>query len=560
MLEPEFDPRHESPATLLARAESSLAASDLDAAKALAERARLLAESVADRRMHARATTLLGRVLYIRCEVAEAMACVLGAIELSRTADDPISTAKAHEVAARILLDVGETGAALEEGLAATRAADASGDLEAASSALRAMTNVYAVLRQWDQALVFGERYRETARLLGDPVAESLAIETLSFVYGGMAVDAAGRGEHEQARVWNEQTVVLSRTAMLLARASGNRRGENTSLANLAESLADVGRHAEALELLDSWPADPALDSTANRVHHWETRGIVLAGLGRPEEAVELLRRSVAEAPSRQHEIAARKALAGLLEELGDLRGALDNSKRLFVLVTAQSSEQAQWAAGVAAVRLDTAQAQARASALERSNETLTRDSEDLRRQALEDPLTGLPNRRQLDRLLATDLRSCALVLLDIDHFKRVNDGYSHLVGDAVLRVVAQLLRGSCRQGDTALRFGGEEFALVLSETSAGGLLVLAERARATIEDRDWAALAPGLRVTASFGAALGREAASSIELLALADRRLLAAKANGRNQVIGPPPGGQDPAAQEAQRPSSSGEAARSS
>jgi diguanylate cyclase (GGDEF)-like protein len=536
------DPQPQSPAALLAAAYASLVASDLDAAKALAEQATTLAEAVGDQLMQARAVTLLARILHIRCEMPEAMGRVLAAIDLSAAVGDLTSTARAHETATRILLDVGETASALEEGLAATRAADASGDLEATASAMRAMANVYAALQQWERALEFGERYRETARLLGDPVAESAAIDTVSFIYGGMAVEAADRGDHGRAADLNEQTVVLSRTAMLMARAAGNRRGENTCVANLAESLADVGRPEEALELLDSWPADPARDSVANRVHHLETRGIVLVGLGRLQEAAELLARSVAEAPTRQHEITARKALARVLEELGDLRGALEHYKRMFVLVSEQTSEQAKRAASVAAVRLETVQAQARATALQaratalqRSNDTLNRRSEDLRRQALEDPLTGLPNRRRLDQLLASDLRYRSVVVVDVDYFKRINDGYSHLVGDAVLRELAQLLRAGCRRGDTALRFGGEEFALVLRATSPDAVLTLAERTRESIEVHDWAALAPGLAVTASFGAALGAEAATSIELLALADRRLLTAKRNGRNRVVGP-------------------------
>jgi diguanylate cyclase (GGDEF)-like protein len=173
---------------------------------------------------------------------------------------------------------------------------------------------------------------------------------------------------------------------------------------------------------------------------------------------------------------------------------------------------------------------------LQRSNEQLNRRSEDFQRQAFEDPLTGLPNRRRLDQLLADDLRSCSIVMVDLDHFKRVNDDHSHLVGDAVLREVGRLLRSTCRDGDSALRFGGEEFALFLLGVSTGGVLAAAERARASVESYDWAALSAGLTVTASFGVALGSEAATSTELLALADRRLLAAKKNGRNQVVGPP------------------------
>jgi len=173
---------------------------------------------------------------------------------------------------------------------------------------------------------------------------------------------------------------------------------------------------------------------------------------------------------------------------------------------------------------------------LRRSNEQLNRRSEDLRQQALEDHLTGLPNRRRLDQLLSTDLRSCSIVMVDVDHFKRVNDEHSHLVGDAVLRELSKLLRATCRDGDTALRFGGEEFALLLLGTSVDGALAAAERARLSVQSHNWAALSAGLTLTASFGVALGTEAITGTELLALADHRLLTAKKGGRNRVVGPP------------------------
>ena len=533
-----------SPATLLVAAESAMVASDLDAAKAQAKQAEALAEAVGDRLMHARATALVARILHLRNEMAEAMGRALDAITLCEEVGDLTSMAQAHEVAARILLDVGETAAALEQGLAATQAAEASDDLAASVSALRAMTLVYAALLQWDTALEFGERYSETTRLLGDPIAEATAIATVSYVCGVMGREAVERDDHERGRILIEQSVSLSRTAMLMSRKAGNRLIENTCLANLAESLSDAGQHQEALDLLDSWPADPTRDTGNMVAHHRETRGIVLAGLGRRREAAELLALCVSEAPTRQYEVTACRALAIVLEETGDLRGALDYYKRLFVLVTEQTSEQAQRAASVAAVRLETAQAQAeaallqlQASALQSSHDDLSRHSETLRRQALEDPLTGLPNRRRLDELLASDLRSCSLVMLDVDHFKRVNDDHSHLVGDAVLRELGNVLRSICRDGDTALRFGGEEFALVMLGTSAEGVLAIAERARESVQTHDWAALSPGLGVTASFGVALGHEVETSIELLALADRRLLTAKENGRNQVVGPVP-----------------------
>lgn len=536
MLGAVLESREQTPATLLVEAESALVASQVDTARALAAQAVAIAEAAGDAVMHARASTVLARVLYVRHDIAEAMSCVLTAIDLSTAMDDLPTLAKAHHVAARILVDTGDTTGGLEEGVAAMEAAEACGDLEAITAAARAMCHVYAALRQWDRALAFAERYHEATRLLGEPTAECSAIDTVSYCYSGMAVEATERGDHDQAAELHEHAVVLSRWAMLMAREAGARRTEATAVANLAESLAACGRPQEGLDLLDGWRADPTLDTVPTIGHHRQTRGIILLALGRRDEAARLLEVSIAEAPTRTHEIHARRALASLLEDTGDVAGALDHYKRMFSLVTEQASERAQLAAGVAAVRLETAQAQARALALANEAADLHEHSEKLRRQAMEDPLTGLPNRRRLDELLASDLTTSSVVILDVDHFKHVNDDHSHLVGDAVLRVLADLMRRSCRQGDIVARFGGEEFAMVMRGASREGALALAERTRRSVETYDWGSLAPGLAVTASFGAALGTEASSSIELLALADSRLRSAKSAGRNRVVGPP------------------------
>jgi len=160
-----------------------------------------------------------------------------------------------------------------------------------------------------------------------------------------------------------------------------------------------------------------------------------------------------------------------------------------------------------------------------------------LRVQATTDPLTGLANHRTFhERLRAEAARSrrsgtpLSLVLLDIDHFKRVNDNFGHQRGDEVLRVVAAVLAEDGRASDLTARLGGEEFALLLADTDADGALAVAERLRAELEAVD----IPGpRRVTASFGvAALGADADPD-ELVRAADRALYAAKAGGRNRCV---------------------------
>ena len=154
------------------------------------------------------------------------------------------------------------------------------------------------------------------------------------------------------------------------------------------------------------------------------------------------------------------------------------------------------------------------------------------------DPLTGLPNRRAydeaVDQEMARSQRSgqpFALVLGDIDHFKRINDEYGHPTGDAVLRRVAVQLRQSERKVDVAARLGGEEFALLLPATNAFGAFLVAERIRRNLHG---AFLDGPPAVTMSFGIACypsdGREAAA---LLQAADVALLRAKRQGRDQSV---------------------------
>jgi diguanylate cyclase (GGDEF)-like protein len=163
-------------------------------------------------------------------------------------------------------------------------------------------------------------------------------------------------------------------------------------------------------------------------------------------------------------------------------------------------------------------------------------------RQALVDGLTGLANRRHTEESLAVEISrigrsqggQMALVLLDVDRFKSVNDRYGHPVGDTVLRSMAQILDASVREVDTAGRWGGEEFALILAGTDLAGGTQLAERIRHAIETTP-VVLDDGteLQITASFGVASLPPSSSAEELLNAADEALYAAKSGGRNRVV---------------------------
>jgi two-component system cell cycle response regulator len=175
--------------------------------------------------------------------------------------------------------------------------------------------------------------------------------------------------------------------------------------------------------------------------------------------------------------------------------------------------------------------------------ESTMADNARLEQLAQTDPLTQLLNRRALTERITAEMEralrydaSLALLLLDLDHFKAVNDTYGHLVGDDVLRDVAALLTRTLRASDLAARYGGEEFLVLLPETDEAGAEAFAERIREAIEAFPFGARSgqPPLRLTASVGvAAFPAARIESVEdLVARADAALYRAKADGRNRV----------------------------
>jgi two-component system, cell cycle response regulator len=179
----------------------------------------------------------------------------------------------------------------------------------------------------------------------------------------------------------------------------------------------------------------------------------------------------------------------------------------------------------------------------ERLAEELQQANKQLSMMAMSDPLTGLPNRRAFEEALVRDLArterqggSLTLILVDADHFKKVNDTYGHQGGDTVLRALSDVLRESTRSSDVAARVGGEEFALILPQTDADNALVVAERVRMRFAVRK-IVLDDGrvVKATVSLGMATAKSPGCrgvDKALYEAADKALYAAKASGRNCV----------------------------
>jgi len=154
---------------------------------------------------------------------------------------------------------------------------------------------------------------------------------------------------------------------------------------------------------------------------------------------------------------------------------------------------------------------------------------------AFTDALTGLANRRRLDDDLANETRQgdrpTAVLMIDVDHFKRFNDDHGHAVGDEVLRRVADIIAANVREIDLPYRYGGEEFSVLLPDTTHDTALVVGERVRAAIERAHFDVDGRPVSVTASVGLSTG-PATEVTQLVHRADQALYTAKDNGRNQL----------------------------
>ncbi|MBX7056971.1 MAG: sensor domain-containing diguanylate cyclase [Leptospirales bacterium] len=160
--------------------------------------------------------------------------------------------------------------------------------------------------------------------------------------------------------------------------------------------------------------------------------------------------------------------------------------------------------------------------------------------QSRTDDLTGVYNRRYLNHRMRDEIdrahryrRPLALAMCDVDHFKQINDSFSHSVGDRSLARIARILSDCVRSVDCVARYGGEEFAMLFPETDGRGAERIAEKVRAGVQSFDWSQISPELKITVSIGVAELGERRNADELLIAADRNLYSAKDAGRNCVM---------------------------
>ena len=296
-----------------------------------------------------------------------------------------------------------------------------------------------------------------------------------------------------------------------------------------AELLVETGHPELALKVITSTKVPAAVVADAQKAAIALVESRCLRMLGRSREAVVAAELAVrlAAGSGDDHEIMlaleerlAAKQAAGFWE--GAVADALEVKRRMWSIHHRQTAQLVELAWQRAALERQRRQLEATATAAIRSAE--------------EDALTGIGNRRLLERSLS-ELASAeppinfALVVVDIDHFKEVNDRFGHELGDLVMRAIGSILNAEVRSGQVVGRYGGDEFVFVMPGVELAAAARFAERARLRVESYPWPDMHAHLSVTISLGVASG-SGTSWRPVLSAADEALYVAKRRGRNRV----------------------------
>ena len=464
---------------------------------------------------------------------------------------------------------LGEQAKALFDFLEAQRLYETVGSTTAAQSNLISIATIYRRLGEYDKAGDYLRQSMVSAQRKRDKQEQMVVNLQLGFL-------ATERGDAAAA-------VAPLQQALVLARETGSRQSVGSALLALAESSNARQQYAEALQHLERAAGEfQAVSDKSNTGMLALQSAEAHAGLGQHELAAREF--DIAEANVRHSNN--MRYLAELYEErsknqealgkpsaaLADLKLKMKADAALARLAKTQITTLMSYQFDTERRELenrklgaDKALKEQQLAALERVRgwQRLAillagvllalmlwlawrqwRQSRRLHRLALTDPLTGISNRRHIEHMLhmAVDEarrahRALTVIMLDVDHFKRVNDSHGHPVGDQVLEQIVQACQGALRQFDRLGRMGGEEFLVVLPDTDLEGGLQVAERLRANVVAARPMVAGIELQLSISLGVAQLRHAdTGAASLVRRADAALYHAKDNGRNRVEAAP------------------------
>jgi len=496
-----------------------LASEDVELAATQATEVAAWAEQAGEQGLLQRARLVLADVAGRRGQTAKLGSMARAVLTWGLDHDDQFVMARAHRLLATFYEILGDGGTALEHSISAVELLppDASnffkGDHETR------LANAHLALKLFDTARERYLRLIKWAEEIGDDHLRLRILNNLAYLEYMVGNSA------EAVRLSQEVTEFSQRSGIELSAAAWD---------TVARAQMSGGHYAQAETTCRTALADTRILTETNDIADLHVSiAVCQRHLGRFADAAASL--DVADAQSAQRDLASSRAAAveersALAAATGDYRSAYELYRQFHTLTLEQFLADKAARAGILAAVFETDEA--------------VRAGEHYREMSERDHLTGLHNRRYAEEMVPGLLQTAArhdgglaVAIVDLDHFKRINDTCSHQVGDAVLQQFSKLLEDACPTSGLAARLGGEEFLLVLPEHDAAAAGRVCEDLRRAVSDRDWRELVGELPVTVSIGLATCTASGLSFpEMLAEADRRLYLAKRSGRNQVVAHP------------------------
>ena len=482
--------------------------------------------------------------------------------DLARYEESHDSAMKALDLALEHESEIGICAGYLQLGITACQAGDLLDSVEYLETSLeqarklndpllriRALSNlaaVYGDLRDYDKATSL---MNEVFMLLARNVI-NINLNIVEGNYAGFIVQksilAYEAGQHKQAIEFAETARMVLTPVVERMRQQGDLVVLSRSLNNVAKTSAILGD----IERAKSIKRDLKRHSREIGTDHAKGLYQNLCGFlamieGNHKRSARCYALAAALFSRLNTKTLAHNALVdatNAYERCGDYRNAFENLRAAHRLEQAQKMHEGVRRFQALNVKLAVEKARHENEILRVKNEVLHERAQELETKAVLDGLTGCLNRIGLEenlidthsRVIREDLKAFVAVL-DVDHFKQVNDTFGHLIGDDVLREISKIMRDSVRRTDTVGRFGGDEFLLILEQDSLDQALFVIERVHEAIRESQWDSIAPGLKVTASIGITTIVPHQPIASILQVADEYLYEAKRSGRDRIVGP-------------------------
>lgn len=460
----------------------------------------------------------VGIIQYTLGNYQEATKYFLRSLALKREVGDRLSESGTLNNLGLVYLEMGDYPGAVQLYRESLGIKQALGDLHGEASTLSNLGVVFQRLGRTQEALDYHQKALEIAERLGSPQVRATCLENLGLSHATL-------GNPEQA-------MELFQTSRTLYRELGNRLGELSVLLQIGSILGRLEQpDAATLALQQGLKLAEELGPQKPLLEFHQALSRVFEQTHRPALSLHHLKQAI-EIERRVHKEQQAQRTAALLAGF-----QVEKARQEAEIERLRNTELARANRELARAIENLKEADAEKSRL---LDKLRQQSRELERLARQDPLTRLYNRRYLEENLEREFAASrrykfplSVALVDIDHFKQINDAFSHQIGDDVLRLVGEILDSSCRGVDFASRYGGEEFALVFPQTDLAGALIACERVRQRVESHDWSNIHPRLKVTVSIGVSSDPTLPNHEKLLNAADKQLYAAKRAGRNRVF---------------------------